>query len=95
MSEPKQPKFRLGKCGATRRADAYLSECGVTAEDLLRRHAYGDWGDIPVQDKLANDSAIGTVDHIMSAYDICGTKVWVYTNQQTKMTLVSMSGEDP
>ena len=89
------PKFRLGRCGATRRADAYLSECSLRVEYLLRRHACGDWGNIPDEDKAANDSAIGTEHHIMSAYNVCGTMIWVYTNQQTKMTLVSLSGEDP
>lgn len=95
LEKLRYPKFRLGKCFATRKADAYLAESSIRAEYLMRRHACGDWGDIPEEDKAANDAAIGTDTHIMSAYNVCGTMVWVYTNQQVGKTLVSLSGEDP
>ncbi len=89
------PKFNLGKCSITHRAHAYTSECSIKPEFLMRRHACGDWGDVPPEDAAANEAALTTGSHIMSAYNVCGTLVWVYTNQETKRTLVSMSGEDP
>jgi len=95
MADLSTPKFELGKCSITHTADAYLKSCDVKPELLLRRHACCDWCDLVPEDIAANEAAIITGSHIMSSYNINGTLVWVYTNQEMKRTLVSMSGEDP
>lgn len=87
------PRFRLGRCVATQVAASYLSECSIKPESLISRHICGDWGDITEEDSQANEAAIKDGGRILSAYNICGQMVWVYTNQSIRQTSVILAGE--
>lgn len=73
------PRFKLGKMVATPGALALLEKHGVSPASLLSRHALGDWGDLDVDDRAANDAAIKNGSRILSAYVVNGDRFWVMT----------------
>lgn len=73
------PLFPLGVVVATPGAIALLQKHGVNPATLLRRHQYGDWGELSAHDRAANDRAVCDGSRILSAYVVAGEKVWVIT----------------
>ena len=72
--------FSLGRTYATPAALEVLGAAGVTAEDLLRRHASGDWGDLCPEDRRWNEQALLDGSRVFSAYVLPGgVKVWIIT----------------
>lgn len=81
--------FELGFVSVTPEASLALAENGLSAQDVLDRHAVGDWGDISEQAKQRNNTLcslkLGLRSH--SAYHLPKTKhyllsevcVWVIT----------------
>lgn len=98
-SESDIPLFQLGETVATPGALALLLRHGVNAADLLRRHQRGEWGELCVRDRAANDRAIKDGSRILSAHLIAGEKVWVVTEAASDdsisrtSTCVLMAGE--
>lgn len=80
------PLFHLGQIVATRGALALLQRHGQPPESLLSRHVCGDWGDVPREDALANNEALGDDTRILSAYWVQGPgqpspeKLWLITD---------------
>jgi len=60
---------------------------------LLRRHARGDWGDMPNEDILANQRALIDGDRLMSAYEVGGIRVWVITEWDRSVTTALLPEE--
>jgi hypothetical protein len=61
-------RFDLGQIVATPGAlDATTPQ---QRDDMLRRHASGDWGVVGKEDSAANDAAVVDGDRILSAYPI-------------------------
>lgn len=57
--------------------------------ESLDRHVSGDWGDIPEEDKKANDYAIGRFERIFSGYiDRKGRKIWIITEADRSATTI-------
>jgi len=72
--------FSLGRTYATPAALDVLGAAGVTAEELLRRHAGGDWGNLCPEDRQLNEQALLDGSRVFSAYVLAGgVKVWVIT----------------
>jgi len=97
MTTAYRPLFKLGRVGITHAAESYLSECSLSPETLLRRHASGDWGDVPEEDGIVNDEAVKSGGRILSGYVICGNMVYVLTAQISKgdvRTLIALPGEN-
>lgn len=98
-SESDIPLFQRGEIVATPDALALLQRHGVNAEILLRRHQHGDWGELSVHDRTANDRAVKDGSRILSAYMVAGEKVWVVTEAASDdgisrtSTCVLMAGE--
>ena len=82
-------RFRLGRIVSTPNA---LSQ--LTQEDILmaiRRHQAGDWGDLDIEDKAANDRALVERTRIFSAYrSALGVKFWLITEADRSATTVLM-----
>ena len=74
-------KFFPGAILMTPGVEALLGKVGATADlvQALRRHLRGDWGDMPAEDKVANDLALEDGSRLMSAYKVAGEKVWIIT----------------
>lgn len=97
MTTAYRPLFKLGKCAMTHNAQSYLAECSLNPEVLLRRHASGDWGDIPEEDGMANEQAVKSGGKILSGYVICGNMVYVFTAQlpgRERRTVIALPGEN-
>ncbi|MDD4977310.1 MAG: hypothetical protein PHI29_01615 [Gallionella sp.] len=73
-------KFSIGLVTATPNALVMLAACYTLPEDLLDRHASGDWGNLDEEDRLRNEKALQDGSRIYSAYVMDeGWKVCVIT----------------
>lgn len=87
-----QPKFPLGQTVATRGAAAELTQPEMLA--ALQRHQRGDWGELDVEDRKANDQALVDGTRLLSAYRTAGgTKFWVITEWDRSVTTVLLPEE--
>ncbi len=86
--------FPLGQIVATPGALRVMQEEGINAEELLRRHASGDWGDLCEDDRAENDLALRDGHRIFSAY---GPKddhrIWVITEHDRSVTTILTPSE--
>lgn len=79
--------LELGQVTATPGALALLEEAGAAqgingqavCDQLIRRHAAHDWGDIDDEDAKANTRAIITGGRVMSTYPVGGQELWIIT----------------
>lgn len=81
---PAIPAFEVGQLVATPAALEVLNQSAVSALDIIRRHASGDWGDLDACDARANADALKSGARLMSAYTVVieGTahKIWAITD---------------
>jgi len=79
--------FRLGRIVATPNA----LQC-ITPDDILigiQRHQAGDWGNLPDDDRAANDRALAQGGRILSAYQARnGTRFWLITEADRAATTI-------
>jgi len=92
--------FSMGQMMATPGVLEILQAAGVRPQDLLARHARGDWGDLSLDDKEANSQALVDGSRILSAYELPGQdkKVWIITEAvgddgQRASTCIMMADE--
>lgn len=86
--------FSLGKVVATPGALALLAERGVSAESILQRHAYGDWGDVDPEDWKANDAALAHDDgRLFSSYQIDQQRLWIITECDRTSTCILLPAD--
>lgn len=78
-------KFELGQVVMTRGVSA-LVEDGLNIMSLIRRHAKGDWGDVPDDDRERNEHAVEDEERVMSAYETDRGRVWVITERDRSYT---------
>jgi hypothetical protein len=80
-------KFRLGRIVATPNALSVLP-----SDDILvgiGRHQAGDWGELPEEDRTANDEALVHGTRLLSAYRSAkGVKFWIITEADRSVTTV-------
>jgi hypothetical protein len=90
MQKTKQPLFDLGQLVATPGALAALEKTGQNAMEFLSRHAMGDWGDLPKEDKDENQLSLEKGFRLLSSYRTStGDKIWVITEaDRTHTTLL-------
>ena len=85
-------KFRLGRIVSTPRALEV-----ITDEDILAgitRHQAGDWGEVPPEDRLANDQALVDGTRVLSAYrSRQGATFWIITEADRSVTTVLLPKE--
>lgn len=59
------------------------------ANYLLKRHSFGDWGQVSDEDKAANDAAVKEGGRILSAYELPSkVLVWVITEGDRSQTTI-------
>lgn len=85
--------FNPGQMLATPAAMAHLTSHDASPLALIHRHLNGDWGDICVEDKELNDTAIQIVGRILSAYVVAGEKLYVITEWDRSYTTVMLASE--
>ncbi|MAQ95558.1 MAG: hypothetical protein CMM84_18785 [Rhodothermaceae bacterium] len=87
------PRFPLGHVVATPGALEVVRDHGVDLLGLLRRHASGDWGQVPEEDARLNDLALKHRARLLSAYDTAGGRLWVLTEADRSATTVLLPSE--
>lgn len=84
-------KFDLGALVITPNAISQLQFAHISALDLLRRHAHGDWGILPSEDQGMNEEALHNSGRLMSVYPLpTGEKVWIITEWDRSVTTILM-----
>ncbi len=79
--------FSLGRTVITATAQSCLDATDVLA--ALSRHARGDWGDVPAEDREENELSLREGCRILSAYeDRYHTKFWIITEADRSATTV-------
>jgi len=92
-------KFPLGKLVWTRYINDAIADNAPFAEFVmgsLKRHCAGDWGELDVEDKKANDIALQQGGRLFSAYIQHGkkdSKVWIITEADRSVTTILFPGE--
>ena len=81
-------KFSLGQIVATPNAIEAMEENSIDSRSLLLRHANGDWGCIPDEDKQENLRSVDNGNRILSSYKLNahGDRVWIITEADRSST---------
>lgn len=83
------PRLPLGGLVTTPGADEALAAANVSIVDLLNRHARGDWGELPEEDRQQNELAVTTGQRVLSSYRLGnGQKIWIITEADRASTTV-------
>jgi hypothetical protein len=79
--------FRLGRIRSTPNALNSLTQADILTG--IQRHMAADWGDLPEEDRIANDRALAQGGRILSAYHAeSGTKFWLITEADRSATTI-------
>jgi hypothetical protein len=87
--------FSLGQIVATPGALSALGDEGMCADDLLRRHAAGDWGELSEEDRQENELSVKEGFRILSSYALprTGLKLWIITEADRSATTLLLPDE--
>ncbi|ENM5730722.1 type I restriction endonuclease subunit M [Vibrio mimicus] len=86
--------FELGHVVITQGIDSLLrNNIGASLQVYLMRHMNGDWGNLPIEDKLLNDEATKTGGRVMSSYEFCGKTIWIITEWDRSVTTALLPNE--
>jgi hypothetical protein len=87
-------RFPLGRVGATPGALRALERAGQLPAAFLDRHAEGDWGDVPEEDKQETEFAVEHGFRILSAYTTsAGETLWIITEADRSSTTLLLPSE--
>lgn len=87
--------FPLGRVVATPGALQVLEQTGTDALGLLRRHAAGDWGEVPPEDARENVRSVHNGWRVLSSYLVgeARERVWVITEANRSSTCLLLPSE--
>jgi hypothetical protein len=88
MTKSDTPKFPLGEVVITANAAQLLDT--VVVNEALRRHASGDWGDLPAEDAYENELSLREGFRLLSAYGTGERRFWIITEADRSVTTVLM-----
>ena len=87
-------RFPFGRVVATPGALHALEKAEQLPAEFLDRHVNGDWGDVPEEDKQANEAAVEQGLRILSAYTTsAGDRIWVLTEADRSATIILLPEE--
>jgi hypothetical protein len=73
---------------------ALTEKAEINLVEYLNRHVQGDWGDLGLEDKRANDRALAFGARILSAYDLpTGERLWIITEADRSATTILLPEE--
>ena len=94
METERKQTIPLGQVYVTPGIQRAIDECGDNLWDFIHRHQSGDWGDVDVDDKQANDKALTNDGRLLSAYHTStGIKLWIITEWDRSVTTVLLPEE--
>ena len=92
--QPTRMLFSVGQVVATPGALDLLDRTSTNAYDLLFRHQHGDWGDVPVEDAMANTEATLIGGRILSSYRLNATeRLWIITEADRSSTTLLLPSD--
>ncbi|SHF23092.1 hypothetical protein SAMN05444392_11150 [Seinonella peptonophila] len=73
--------LNIGEIGFTLGVMKLVDDDITILVPLIERHRMGDWGDVPFDDKVANDFEVRGAcgGGFLSSYQVNGTKIWIST----------------
>ena len=87
-------RFPLGRILATRGAVSALEGARADPVRYLARHASGDWGELDLEDRAANEHALRDGARLLSAYRLpTGARLWVITEADRSATTLLLPEE--
>ena len=87
------PLFRLGAIYVTPTAQDYALLHKLDLLELLTRHETGDFGDLSVDDALANLDGMLQGGRIFSSYAVGPGKVWIITEANRSTTTILLPSD--
>ena len=89
------PLFSLGRIVATPGALEVLEQTGTHAQELLRRHAAGDRGEVPHEDARENARSVRQDWRVLSSYPVgeARERVWIITEADRSSTCLLLPSE--
>jgi hypothetical protein len=96
-----KPKFNPGREVMTRGVSEW---CGCGYDQLateryfkvlecLKRHLFGDWGEVCPEDQESNRVALMNGFRLLSSYTVDDTKIWVITEADRSSTTILFPDE--
>lgn len=85
---PTSKAFEMGRVVMTANASDQLDFAAIY--EGLRRHASGDWGDLPDDDRQMNETAVKEGERLLSAYGEGEKRFWIITEADRSVTTVLM-----
>ncbi|UXL05864.1 plasmid related protein [Achromobacter xylosoxidans] len=85
--------IQLGQVVATPGALNLLQRANLNPFQMLSRHRSGDWGDVPMEDALANEAAAIHGNRVISSYEVAGERLWVITEANRSATTLLLPKE--
>ena len=90
----REDRFELGEVVATLAAMEAVEEAGHDLEQVLKRHATGDWGDVTEFDRIQNEEALELGGRLLSVYKLGhDIELWVVTDENRGKTILRLSDE--
>ena len=89
-------RFPIGQVFMTRGIAELITENPSAAGEIQRsliRHNSGDWGNLCDEDKQTNEEALAEGFRVLSAYTVCGKKIWIITESDRKTTTILFPDE--
>lgn len=87
-------RFALGKLVMTPKVDDTLQRARQLPLEFLLRHKSGDWGNLPPEDRQANERALRDGSRLFSAYlTRTEEKLWVITEWDRSATTLLLPEE--
>jgi hypothetical protein len=88
MTKAHTPKFPVGQVVITANAAQHLDTIAVN--EALRRHASGDWGELPAEDACENELSLKEGFRLLSAYGTGERRFWIITEADRSVTTILM-----
>ena len=87
-------RFDLGRVVATPGALEALTTAQSAPGELLRRHASGDWGEIPKEGARENELSVREGYRVVFSYPLrTGAKVWILTDSDRSSTCILLPSD--
>ena len=82
----KSKYFNMGKIVVTKVINTAMrenSKFGLEVSLSLQRYGIKDWGNLHIEDRKLNNTALNNPDdlYLMGAYDTCKGKIWIITER--------------
>ncbi|MFY2646000.1 plasmid related protein [Achromobacter insuavis] len=85
--------IQLGQVVATPGALNLLQRANLNPFQMLLRHRSGDWGDVQMEDALANEAAAVHGNRVISSYEAAGERLWIITEADRSATTLLLPEE--